>query len=123
MYTKTAGVPEIWDAGLLLFVKHIIRPPIQDHLIKAVLLQIQTERDGYVINRSAMKGCVDILLDLMDRPDGTTIYKRDLEPAILKESERFYQAEGERLLETCDASEFLRRVRDLEYVKIPRDSL
>ncbi|KAF7794808.1 hypothetical protein EIP86_005950 [Pleurotus ostreatoroseus] len=109
VYTKTAGVPEIWDAGLLLFVKHIIRPPIQDHLIKAVLLQIQTERDGYVINRSAMKGCVDILLDLMDRPDGTTIYKRDLEPAILKESERFYKAEGERLLETCDASEFLRR--------------
>ena len=111
MYTKTAGVPEIWDAGLLLFVKQIIRPPIQDHLIKAVLVQIQTERDGYGINRSAVKGCVDVLLDLKETQDGATIYKRDLEPAILQESQRFYKDEGERLLESCDASEFLKRVR------------
>lgn len=116
MYTKTAEVPVIWEAGLLLFVKHIIRPPIQDHLIKAVLVQIQTERDGYVINRSAVKGCVDVLLDLKEQPDfkeksdGTTIYKRDLEPAVLRESEKFYKDEGDRLLETCDAPEFLRRV-------------
>ena len=113
MYTKTANVPEIWDAGLLLFVKHIIRPPIQDHLIKAVLVQIQTERDGFVINRSVVKECVDVLLDLHEKADGPTIYKRDLEPAILHESERFYKEEGERLLETCDAPEFLRRVRDM----------
>ena len=113
VYTKTANVPEIWDAGLLLFVKHIIRPPIKDHLIKAVLVQIQTERDGFVINRSAVKECVDVLLDLYESADGQTIYRRDLEPAILHESERFYKEEGERLLETCDAPEFLRRVRVL----------
>ncbi len=111
VYTKTAGVPEIWDAGFLLFVKHIIRPPIQGHLVSAILIQIQTERDGYVINRSAVKGCVDVLRELKEIPDGPTIYRRDLEPAILRESETFYKTEGERLLEICDAPEYLQRVR------------
>ncbi|EMD34073.1 hypothetical protein CERSUDRAFT_117587 [Gelatoporia subvermispora B] len=112
VHTKTANVPQIWDAGLNLFVKHIIRPPIEDHVISATLTQIQTERDGYVINRSAVKGCVDVLLQLHDPHDDTAIYKRDLEPAVLRESEAFYKVEGERLLETCDAPEFLRRVEE-----------
>ena len=112
MYTKTDNVPEIWDAGLNLFLKHIIRPPIQDHLVKAILKQIQFERDGYGINRSPVKGCVDVFLNLDVDDAGVTVYKRDLESAVLRESEVFYKAEGERLLEFCDAPEFLRRVSD-----------
>ena len=41
---------------------------------------------------------------------GLTVYKRDLEPVVLDESTAYYKAEGERLLETCDAPEYLRRV-------------
>ena len=102
-------MPEIWDAGLQLFIEHIIHPPIQQHLIDAILFQIHTEREGYTINRSAVLGCVNVLLQLSDT-NNTTIYKRDLEPAVLRESEAFYRAEGENLLQTCDASEYLRRV-------------
>ena len=103
-------MPEIWDAGLLLFIEHILRSPIQEHIISAILTQIQVERDGYVINRSAVKGCVDVLLQLFDERADASVYKRDLEPVILKESEAFYQREGEHLLEACDAPEYLRRV-------------
>jgi cullin 3 len=78
-----------------------------------VLSLIQIERDGYVINRSAVKECVDVLLQLSVEHDGRTVYKRDLEPAVLKASEIFYSAEGKRLLETCDAPSYLRRVRIL----------
>jgi cullin 3 len=109
VYTKSAGVPEIWDEGLLLFIRHIIKPPIQDHLTAAVLVQIQTERNGFVISRSAVKGCVDVLLELQESLDTPDMYRRILEPVILKESEAFYKAEGEQLLEICDASEYLRR--------------
>ncbi|OBZ72292.1 Cullin-3B [Grifola frondosa] len=116
VYAKSAGVPEVWDAGLMLFVQHIIKPPIEDHVISAVLNQIQTERDGYTINRSAVKGCVDVFMQLSDANDGMSIYKRDLEPAILKESEVFYKSEGERLLETCDAPEFLIRMKSHEHI-------
>ena len=96
--------------GLDLFLKHIIRPPIKDHLVSAVLSMIKVERDGYVISRSAVKGCVDVFLSLNVGQDGPTIYKRDLEPAILRESELFYKTEGERLQASCDAPEYLRRV-------------
>lgn len=76
-----------------------------------MLVQVQTERNGFVINRSAVKGCVDIFLQLRESPDTPDMYKRILEPPILRESESFYKAEGEHLLETCDAPEYLRRVR------------
>ena len=112
VYTKNADVPEIWDAGLLLFIKHIIRNPIEGHVISAILTLIQTERDGYTINRSSVKGCVDVFLQLQDLStrEVLSIYRRDIEPVVLKESEVFYKKEGDRLLETCDAPEYLRRV-------------
>ncbi|KAG6331221.1 hypothetical protein ID866_7870, partial [Astraeus odoratus] len=110
VYTKSNNVPEIWDAGLDVFVKHIVRPPIQDHLVSAILCLIQIERDGYVISRSAVKECVDVLLQLCSSQDSETVYKRDVEPAVLQSSETFYKAEAERLRASCDAPEFLRRV-------------
>lgn len=110
VYTKAAEVPETWEAGLGLFLKHIIRPPIKDHIVTAILNQVEFERDGYVINRSAVRGCVDIFRGLDIDFGGPSVYEHDLEPAILRDSRTFYEKEGERLVETCDASEFLRRV-------------
>ncbi|KAF9003928.1 Cullin [Cyathus striatus] len=110
VYTKSANVPGTWEKGLELFLKHIIRPPIKDHLITAILNQVQFERDGHVINRSAVKGCVDVMLTLEVDNFGTSVYKRDFEPSFLRESEHFYKSEGERLLNSCDASEFLQQV-------------
>ena len=101
--------------GLLLFIKHILRPPIQGHLTSAVLVQIQTERNGFGINRSAVKGCVDVLLQLNEPSDTMDTYRKLIEPDILRESEAFYKSEGERLLETCDAPEYLHRVRYPEF--------
>ncbi|KAL4252320.1 cullin family protein [Abortiporus biennis] len=109
VYTKAAGVPEIWDAGMLLFIKHILCQPIESHLISAILYQIRTERNGYDINRSAVKGCVDVFLQLSER-DGVSMYKRDIEPEFLKESEEFYIAEGNKLLEECSAPYYLEKV-------------
>lgn len=110
MYTKTNGVPEIYDAGLDLFLEHVIRPPIRDHVVAAILDLIQIERDGYVISRSALKECVDVFLQLSVAQDGETVYKRDVEPPILHASEGFYAAEAERLRTSCGAPEFLRSV-------------
>lgn len=112
VYTQSAHVPETWDAGLLLFLKHVIRPPISEHLVNAILNQIQAEREGYGINRSAVKGCVDVYLDLHESSTADSIYKTDLEPTILRASEAYYKKEGERLLEECTASEYLRRAED-----------
>ncbi|KAH9945167.1 Cullin-domain-containing protein, partial [Epithele typhae] len=112
VYTKNAEVPETWEAGLNAFIKHIIKNPIEDHVISAILTLIQIERDGYTVDRSSVKGCVDVFIQLSVQAHRETlsIYKRDIEPAILIESEAFYSKEGKRLLETSDAPEYLRRV-------------
>lgn len=111
VHTKTANVPEICQAGLSLFLKHIIRPPIRDHVIAAILKQIQFERDGYSINQSSVKGCVEVLRNLwVDDANNITVYQHYLEPTFLRESEAFYKTEGLKLLDSCDAPEFLARV-------------
>ncbi|KAI0264505.1 Cullin-domain-containing protein [Gloeopeniophorella convolvens] len=111
VYVKSANVLEVVEMGRDLFVKHIIRPPIKEHIINAVLSLLHIERDGYVINRSAITNCVDALLQLSDSADGMTVYKRHLELDILQQSEVYYKAEAAKLLETCDAPEYLLRVQ------------
>jgi cullin 3 len=110
VYVKSANVLEVVELGRDLFVKHIVRPPIKDHVITAILSLLRIERDGFVINRSAVTNCVDALLQLSDHPDGISVYTRYLEPEILRQSVAYYKAEAERLLETCDTPEYLRRV-------------
>lgn len=106
-------MPETWEAGLQLFLKHIICPPIKDHLLTAILNQIQYEREGYTINRSAVKGCVEVLLSLDSDDNALTVYQKDLEPVLLRESEAFYKRYGDTLLEMCDTSEYLSKVEGI----------
>jgi hypothetical protein len=113
---KSANLLEVVDLGRDLFVKHIIRPPIKVHVINSILSLLHIERDGYVINRSAIMSCVDTLSKLSDSSDGTTVYKQYLEPEILSQSEAYYKAEADRLLETYDTLEYLRRVNVLTII-------
>lgn len=93
-----------------LFLKHIIRPPIKDYAITAILNQLEFERDGYTINRSAVKGCVDVLLSLDAQAGGPTVYKDSVEPVILSETVAYYSKEGERLVQTLDVPSILAKV-------------
>jgi hypothetical protein len=82
-----------------------------EHLVSAILKLIQIERNGYSINQSSVKGCVQVFLRLtVDQREDLSVYKRDLEPAVLRESAEYYKAEGERLLGSCDAPDYLRSV-------------
>lgn len=109
MYTTSAHVPPTLELGLELFLERIMTPAIMEHIIASVLNQIKHERGGYDIASSTVKSCVDIFLGLQaDR--SMTLYKRELEPIILKQSEEFYSKEGIQLLNSCDAPEFLQRV-------------
>lgn len=110
---RSANVLKVVELGRDLFVKHIIRPLIKDHVINAILSLIHIERDGYVIHRSAITNCVDALLQLSDSSDDKSVYKAHLEPAILRQSKSYYKAEAGRLLETCNSQEYLRRVNIL----------
>jgi cullin 3 len=116
---KSANVLEVVDLGRDLFVKHIIRPPIRDHVINTILSLMHIERDGYVINRSAITHCVEALSQLSDNSGEKSVYKGHLEPEILRQSEMYYKTEAGKLLETCNALEYLRRVILLSLTLLP----
>ncbi|KXN89109.1 Cullin-3 [Leucoagaricus sp. SymC.cos] len=109
VYVKPNNLPETWDLGLELFIRHIIqRDRIQNVLIAAILNQVRYEREGLVVNQAAVQSCVDVFLRL--RINDVTLYKRELEPILLEHTMAFYQEEGKTLAQTCDAPQFLQKV-------------
>lgn len=93
-----------------LFREHMLKRPILDHIVSAILNEIEVEREGYVINRSAVKSCVDILLQLQEGYDGPNVYQSVVEPEIISSSRIYYAREGDALLNSCDAPGFLKKV-------------
>jgi cullin 3 len=110
VHAPSAGVPELEEKGLSIFIERIIRSPIKEHLVSTILAQIKHERDDYAVNRSTIRSCVDFCVKLVVDKANTTVYKRDIEPAILADSRKFYEIEGDHLASTCSAPEFLKRV-------------
>lgn len=119
VYVEQTKVLPIWDLGMELFRETVLqsqRYPIHTHLYTTLLTQIQLEREGSVINRSALKSNIDMLSALTHPEPGLTyhsrqtVYKKDFEPAFLATSEEFYKAEAHRLLDGHDAAQYLRHV-------------
>lgn len=86
-------------------------------MVNTLLNQLRFARDGYAINRSAVKGCIGVLQDLPDAMD-KTVYQTDFEPVFLKESQVYFATEAQRLLEMRSASEYLTRVRPLRLYQL-----
>lgn len=96
-------------------MQRFLCPQIKDHVINAILDLLHIERRGHTINRSAIKNCVDALSQLIDSSDGTTVYERHVEPRILHQTEAYYEAEAGKLLLTCGALEYLRKVNLMSF--------
>lgn len=120
VYTPSAKVPNSFSLGLRQFERRIIHSPlfpIGETLISVLLAQIQLERRGEVIHRSAVRDAISILSTLRSppepgkrTPDRPSVYAKDFEGRFLKTSEEFYKLEAEQCLLTDDASAYLKRV-------------
>jgi cullin 3 len=105
----------MYEAGLTIFLNTIIRStthPIREHLLSAILSQIQLDRNGETIQRSTVRECVDIFLRLAAVGPGgeETVYALDLEPVVLSASTEYYTQEATELLDRGDALAYLRTV-------------
>ncbi|RUS34385.1 Cullin [Jimgerdemannia flammicorona] len=113
VYVKTANVPLVYELGLDLFRDTVARSPrfpIQQHLRQVMLEQIQHEREGEVIDRSAVKSATDMLLDLTDESLKDSVYVADFEEHYLKTSAAFYKFESQMLVAKCDTPEYMKKV-------------
>lgn len=136
VYTTSPGngydsMPTVWDLGLYIFLTHIIRSPqypISSLLISGIITLITFDRLGDTINSSVIRSATEMLTDLSNHsPEiikriddqkggngggevGQSIYKTDFEPTFLIHSREFYREEGNRLLSSGDAAQYLQKV-------------
>ncbi|GAN08649.1 cullin-domain-containing protein [Mucor ambiguus] len=79
------NLPSVDEMGLNLFRDKVIRSkqyPIQQHLISAMLTQIQLERNGDVIDRSAIQSAVSMLVELTDPDTKLTVLEEEYERTV-----------------------------------------
>jgi len=100
--------------GLYLFRDTVIRSPklpIQSHLQMVLLDQITLERRGDVIDRGAVKACIEMLLEMRENNGVDPIYIADFENLFVETSREFYKVESEDLVRKFDPPEYMRKVR------------
>ncbi|KAJ5142272.1 hypothetical protein N7476_003869 [Penicillium atrosanguineum] len=110
--------PSIYVVAMALFRDYVLRAPIRadsptsvaDILESTVLFMISLERAGHIIERPLARHCISMLEGLYESEaeEGEKLYISTFEPAFLKTSKEFYQAEGRRLLEIGDSTTFCR---------------
>lgn len=92
-----------WELGLELFRQNVVcsdQYPIRRYLYGTILTQIQLEREGTVVSRSAIQSCVDMLVTLnfpepnMPFYNRPTMYKHEFEDLFLCATSDFYRAEA-----------------------------
>uniref|UniRef100_A0A287AJC8 Cullin family profile domain-containing protein n=1 Tax=Sus scrofa TaxID=9823 RepID=A0A287AJC8_PIG len=83
----------IWDMGLELFKSYIIcDQKVQNRTIHGILLLIEKERNGEMVDRSLIQRLLTMLSDLQ-------IYQESFENKFLEETSRFYASEGRKLVQ------------------------
>lgn len=101
---QTPSISSIWDMGLEMFRVHIaLNTLVQLRTIDGLLLLIENERQGDAVDRSLLKSLLRMLSDLQ-------IYQDAFESKFLNATERLYAAEGQRLMQELEVSQYLHHV-------------
>eukprot|EP00743_Colponemidia_sp_Colp-15_P004129 GILK01004457.1.p1 GENE.GILK01004457.1~~GILK01004457.1.p1 ORF type:complete len:721 (-),score=162.74 GILK01004457.1:108-2270(-) len=103
---QTVNVRSLWDMGLQLFRQHLSRyADVEKKIITGLLSLIQRERNGEAIDRLLVKSLLRMCSALQ-------IYSDSFEKPFLEETNSFYAAEGVRILQQTDVSEYLKHVEN-----------
>ncbi|MBN3303545.1 CUL4A protein, partial [Amia calva] len=102
---QNSMLPSIWDTGLELFRTHIITDKmVQSRTVDGILELVERERSGEAVDRSLLRSLLSMLSDLQ-------VYKESFEQKFLKETNRLYAAEGQRLMQEREVPEYLHHVK------------
>ncbi|GFN79945.1 cullin-4a [Plakobranchus ocellatus] len=101
---QNSSILSIWDMGLDLFRQHIISDKVvETRTVDGLLKLIERERNGEAVNRQLLKSLLRMLSDL-------NIYQTAFEKKFLDATELLYTAEGKRLVQEREVSEYLLHV-------------
>jgi len=97
----TPGVLSIWDLGLDTFRKHVLTHTlVQIRTVDGILMLIEQERHGDMIDRSLVKSLLRMLVDLQ-------IYQDAFEKKFLTATDKLYGSEGTTLVNELDVPAYL----------------
>jgi len=103
---QNTSILSIWDMGLDLFRQHIISDKVvETRTVDGLLKLIERERNGEAVNRQLLKSLLRMLSDL-------NIYQKAFEKKFLDATDFLYAAEGQRLVQEREVSEYLLHVND-----------
>ena len=95
------GVLSIWDLGLDTFRRHILTHQlVQTRTVEGILMLIEQERHGDMVDRGLLKSLLRMLADLQ-------IYQEAFEKKFLSATEKLYSAEGQRLIQDLPVPGYL----------------
>lgn len=92
-------IPSMWESGPfpICFQLPIV---VQTRIVEGILILIEQERNGDEIDRILLKSLLQVFFDLR-------IYYQPFEQAFLRSTERFYAAEGQRLMQELEVPQYL----------------
>jgi len=95
------GVLSIWDLGLDTFRKHVLTHPlVQVRTVDGILMLIEQERHGDMIDRSLLKSLLRMLVDLH-------LYQEAFDKKFIGATDKLYSAEGQQLVNDLDVPAYL----------------
>jgi len=98
------GILSIWDLGLDTFRRHILTHQlVQTRTVDGILMLIEQERHGDMVDRSLLKSLLRMLADLQ-------IYQDAFEKKFLSATEKLYSAEGQKLINDLPVPGYLGHV-------------
>ncbi|XP_063729790.1 cullin-3-A-like [Symsagittifera roscoffensis] len=109
-YVQQNKLENVYNLGLILFREQILKEEaVKKHLRETLMLSIERERRGEMIDRAAIKNACTILMNVGIYD--TKFYEDYFEIHFLKQSKQFYQLESQELLAKNSASEYIHRVQ------------
>ena len=76
--------------------------PVRSEVMAAIVMVINGERDGQLVDRSVLRSCVEVFVAMGQNPDKTkdlALYRRELEAPLLAASEEYFAQSAARWLE------------------------
>lgn len=110
MYMDRTFVPSnrktpVHELGLNLWRDVVIHSnETKTRLLDTLLDLVLKERNGEVINRGLMRNLIKMLTDL-----GLSVYQTDFEKPFIQVSTNFYCCESQKLIESCDCGDYLKK--------------
>lgn len=108
-YVKNHKKLPVYECGLSIFRNTILyNSHIRNKLHQLLLLNIENERNGEIIDITTMKGLLSMLLELSI--NGERVYENEFENLFLYETKLYYEKESNRNLSEYTCIEYIQKV-------------